>query len=921
MAYQPKSYRKFVATAATATLVAGAIAPIASAAFSDVSDKYKDAVDYLVSKGANGLTETSFGVSEEITRVDAAVLIVKVLGLDIEAAPASGFTDVPARAAKYVNALKAAGITSGKTATSFDASSKITRGELAVWIQKGFDLKGDGSVNFTDVSDRYKEAVSALVANKITNGTAADKFGTTQTAKRGDYAIFLYKAANDVTPVAPEVKSVSAINATTAKVTFKNPVSELDFTNFTISGGLTVVKATLSADKKSAEVVVNNAFTRNQEYTLTATGFKNAEGEAYPDSTGKFTWAVQDGVTVALTKGTLTTIGATSGISVLDQDGKAVSGASVAVTSSNTNIVTATTDGTVDGTDITAVAEGTADVTVTVTLADGTVLTNTFVVTVAVAADQVANQGYTLVADVTDLAETPQNTVAFNAASKTTSMYANTSKEVAMFDTVNKDPQTEAIDFTGATVKSVNPIIATADVTGAVLTVTANAGQQGKASFEVTLADKTKRTFTVDVKKEAALAGITTNVTTVKLSDEEVNAGTVEGINQKTVTVNAIDQFGDNFAFGTVGKVTVTTNTDGLVIGGTGAGNTIDFNAGADTTDTFTVTSTKDKIVNGTVSVKYFKNASDTTPTMTKTISVNVVNVDTTATPTGLDIVAASEIDVNAPNTVSTTDVDSIDFATAKIYSLDSKGNRLEDLSTTATATLVGSDDYVEVDTNALQFQGNDELTLLTASSTVNVDVLAGGITKRLPIKYINSASVPASATVNTKPVAVKLTGSDTTLSIEELIFGKLDSTQLIEDADLSEYIAVKSAATNGGYKYNKSLVAVKDAKGNALVTGAPVYGIDNTATTGNIWIDEDQLLGFSDENFAVDFSVANVSTTGTGSLSTTASLLSDVVGVPAVGDSVTFTLVIKSLYVEGASATDNNLLAAPVTVNVTVTK
>ena len=41
----------------------------------------------------------------------------------------------------------------------------------------------------------------------------------------------------------------SAINATTAKVTFKNPVSELDFTNFTISGRLTVVKATLSADK------------------------------------------------------------------------------------------------------------------------------------------------------------------------------------------------------------------------------------------------------------------------------------------------------------------------------------------------------------------------------------------------------------------------------------------------------------------------------------------------------------------------------------------------------------------------------------------------------------------------------------------------------------------------------------------------
>ena len=123
MAYQSKSYKKFIATAATATLVASAIAPAAMAAsFTDVSEKYQNAVDFVVSKGANGMSETTFGVHENIKRVDAAILLVKVLGLDYENAAPSGFTDVPERGVQYVNALKEAGITNGVSATKFDYS-------------------------------------------------------------------------------------------------------------------------------------------------------------------------------------------------------------------------------------------------------------------------------------------------------------------------------------------------------------------------------------------------------------------------------------------------------------------------------------------------------------------------------------------------------------------------------------------------------------------------------------------------------------------------------------------------------------------------------------------------------------------------------------------------------------------------------
>lgn len=193
-----KALQKFLATTATAVVVTSAVIPAAYASttdFKDVSTKYKDAVDYLVSKGAKGISETTFGVANDIKRVDAAVLLANVLELDTDSAKDAGFTDVPVRAKGAVNALKAAGITSGKTPKIFGSDDKITRGEIAIWIQKGFELIASGKHTFKDVNSRYEEAVRALAGNSITNGVTETAFGVTQPVKRGDFGIFLYKAS------------------------------------------------------------------------------------------------------------------------------------------------------------------------------------------------------------------------------------------------------------------------------------------------------------------------------------------------------------------------------------------------------------------------------------------------------------------------------------------------------------------------------------------------------------------------------------------------------------------------------------------------------------------------------------------------------------------------------------------------------
>ncbi|WP_336990282.1 5'-nucleotidase C-terminal domain-containing protein [Bacillus infantis] len=276
--------RKFLATAATAAVVVSAVAPAASAAnFQDVTDRYKDAVDFIISKGAKGLNGSSFGTSSEIKRVDAAVLLAKVLELNTQNAPASGFVDVPARAEGAVNALKAAGITSGKTKTTFDSNSSITRGELAIWLERGFGLKGDSSMEFKDVTPMYKNAVEALAANGVTKGITEDEFGVNLNAKRGDYAIFLHKSAL-VKENMVEVVSVESVNSTTLRVKVKGQLSDVQTSDFVFDGGLKVEAAKILPSVATEDVyttveLITSVQEPGKTYKLTSFNGKSVIGD------------------------------------------------------------------------------------------------------------------------------------------------------------------------------------------------------------------------------------------------------------------------------------------------------------------------------------------------------------------------------------------------------------------------------------------------------------------------------------------------------------------------------------------------------------------------------------------------------------------------------------------------------------------
>jgi len=182
-----------------------------SAEFSDVGKNYINSVNYLVSNQyAQGVTETKFGTQETIKRIDAAVMVARILKFDTSTTYTSaGFSDVPTDRQWAVNALANQGIINGKTETKFGSNESMTRSEMSKVLALAFKLEaGPNEIPFTDVSARFKEYVSALLQSNITEGKTATSFGANDPITRGEFSLFVYRTTNPNTSIPPEVISV-----------------------------------------------------------------------------------------------------------------------------------------------------------------------------------------------------------------------------------------------------------------------------------------------------------------------------------------------------------------------------------------------------------------------------------------------------------------------------------------------------------------------------------------------------------------------------------------------------------------------------------------------------------------------------------------------------------------------------------------
>ncbi|PID13897.1 hypothetical protein CSV63_15400 [Sporosarcina sp. P34] len=303
MANQPTKYRKFVVGAASAALVASAVAPVAMAAtFTDVKDNnsHKEAIDALSNAGViSGYEDGTFKPNKTLTRSDVVKLMGKWLVSEGYKVPTDyktkpRFSDLKTTSNDELLKMSALvydnGVFVGKPDGSLDPAGDITRENMAIVLVRAFDRVHD--VDLTsyvkdqdfkkDVTDLGKAkaearpAIDVLDFFDITN-PAAPEFNPKSTTTRGQFASFLYKTTlvdfDEIGGgvVAPGVATVKGINATTVEVTFKDEVKNIDSLKFSIDG-LTVSNAAVKQTDNKTVVLTTATQKGGEKYTVQLDG-------------------------------------------------------------------------------------------------------------------------------------------------------------------------------------------------------------------------------------------------------------------------------------------------------------------------------------------------------------------------------------------------------------------------------------------------------------------------------------------------------------------------------------------------------------------------------------------------------------------------------------------------------------------------
>ncbi|MGE7664790.1 S-layer homology domain-containing protein [Ureibacillus composti] len=335
MANQQTKYKKFVATAATATLVASAIVPVASAAtpsFSDIAgNDHENNIKELAELGfIGGYTDGTFKPGNSVTRGQVALMLGKWAqseGVEVPAdyATKAYFNDVPASATednkKMYALVKAAGIFEGSNG-SLNPGQEISRQHMAVVLNSAFkavygkslvEVAGDTSdVSVGDiekVSADYRDEVLALKALGITKPA---NFNPTGKVTRGQFASFLnatIKVDAEEAQVTTAVTAVNAINAKTIEVEFNNAVDKETINAITLVAGKDALNAgtvtkELSEDGKTLTLKAEKIFKGEYTVGVPFETVKDVNGEFVSPTNSKVT--VDDQTAPVLTAATST---------------------------------------------------------------------------------------------------------------------------------------------------------------------------------------------------------------------------------------------------------------------------------------------------------------------------------------------------------------------------------------------------------------------------------------------------------------------------------------------------------------------------------------------------------------------------------------------------------------------------------------
>ncbi len=129
-----------------------------------------------------------------VTRAQMATFLVRALNLP--ATTRDYFTDDSGSVHEAnINRLRAAGVTAGCGGSRFCPNGVVTRGQMATFLVRGFDLAATGTDYFTDdTGSTHEPNINRIRAAGITTGCGGTRFCPNGSVTRGQMAAFLRRA-------------------------------------------------------------------------------------------------------------------------------------------------------------------------------------------------------------------------------------------------------------------------------------------------------------------------------------------------------------------------------------------------------------------------------------------------------------------------------------------------------------------------------------------------------------------------------------------------------------------------------------------------------------------------------------------------------------------------------------------------------
>ena len=165
--------------------------------FNDLSSnqRFYEEIHYLVNKGIiTGFPDKTFRSDQAVTREQAAIMIGRALNLD-GSKRTTKFKDVSvdSEASGYIASSVEKGIITGFPDGTYRPSQPVTRGQMAIFLNRAFPLKEGKGNSFKDVKSGIAayQAILNVTAESIASGYPDGTYRPDLHVTRGQFSAFM----------------------------------------------------------------------------------------------------------------------------------------------------------------------------------------------------------------------------------------------------------------------------------------------------------------------------------------------------------------------------------------------------------------------------------------------------------------------------------------------------------------------------------------------------------------------------------------------------------------------------------------------------------------------------------------------------------------------------------------------------------